>query len=216
MALTVDVSGLERLTQKLEQLTDIDATPLMRTWMDIMEKDNREGILAGLDKDGVPMVPVIYRPKFGPTRNKGEQKALESARKAAIRAGRRGQLAQARRGIPAGTGAAMGSLLANNNLSSYQYRLLTGPPLAPRDQFSRVITNFMSDFDKMPSGVWLATFWWEDVVSTKGIPFLRYHFNGEGRLPMRDLRGIRPGGRIQLVESATNWARLYVREHMET
>lgn len=139
---------------------------------------------------------------------------LEGARKAAIRAGRRGQLARMKRGIPAGIGPAGGLVLANNNLSSSQYRLLTGPPLAPRDQFSRVITNFMSDFDKMPSGVWLATFWWEDVVSVKGIPFLRYHFHGDGHLPIRDLRGIRPQGREKLVESALNWARVYIHEHL--
>ena len=58
-----DLSGLGRLGSKLRSLTHIDATPLMVTWMKIIDEDNRKGVLAGLDKDGVPLAPVTYRPK---------------------------------------------------------------------------------------------------------------------------------------------------------
>src|SRR6202034_3051404 len=83
---------------------------------------------------------------------------------------------RARRGAFAGFGLHASGL--HNNLTAAEYKLLGGPPLAPRGAFSRVITNFMTDWAKLRDGLWQVTFWWEDVVSTKGVPFLRYHFEG--------------------------------------
>jgi hypothetical protein len=193
---TLDLSGLDRTMAALRSLTNLNATPLMKTWMDIMEADNRRGVLQGLDKDGAPMVAVSYRPiPPGPLKT---TKAQRGGRRANARAG----------GFTGGVGG---------NLTSYEYRLLGGPPLAPRDQFSRVITNFKTDYAELRPGYWQATFWWDDVVNAQGEPFLRYHFDGAilkggGRLPRRDLRGIRPDGRRQIMDALQNWARLAVRE----
>jgi hypothetical protein len=102
----------------------------------------------------------------------------------------------------------------NNNLTTSQYKLLGGPPLAPRDQFSRVITNYKADYAKLPSGNWATTFWWDEVMSVKGVHFLKYHFNGDGRLPKRDLRGLRPRGKQEALQALHNWAKDKIRGHL--
>jgi hypothetical protein len=43
--------------------------------------------------------------------------------------------------------------------------------------------------------------YWEEVVSRDGRPFLHYHFDGTGRLPRRDLRGVRPAGVARALEA---------------
>ncbi len=54
---------------------------------------------------------------------------------------------------------------------------------------------------------------WDEVLSTKGIPFLKYHFHSEpSKLPLRDLRGVRPAGIAKALEALRNWARLKIRE----
>lgn len=213
MSTTVDLAGLDRITEKLQSLTHLDATPLMLTWMKIMEEDNRRGILAGLDKDGAPMVPVVYRPKVQPglrVTKPPKGKANESVRKTLERF-RLGQKTGLGRGLEGGFGPHSSGL--HNNLTTSQYQLLSGPPLAPRDQFSRVITNYKTDFAELRPGYWTTTFWWEDVVSVKGVSFLRYHFDGTNKLPRRDLRGVRPAGVAKAMEALRNWSRLAVREH---
>jgi hypothetical protein len=96
-------------------------------------------------------------------------------------------------------------------LTSAEYKLLGGPPLAPRNQFSRVITNYKTDHANLRPGLWQMTFWWQDVVSTQGTPFLQYHFNGEplgknGPSITRDLRGIRPDGQRELMTALDKWS----------
>lgn len=82
--------------------------------------------------------------------------------------------------------------LANNNLTASHYRSLDGPPLAPRRENSRIITNFRTSSGRLDDDSWQAVGAWEDVLSVRGLPFLRFHFKGSGRLPKRDLRGVRP------------------------
>lgn len=178
MSTTLDTSGLYRLMVGLHWFGDFDATPLMLSWMQIIDQDNRQGVLHGLDKDGVPMIPVKYRPKPpGPLKPDKRQ---------------RGNLrANARKGHFLGLGPRVSGL--HGNLSSAEYRLLGGPPLAPRDQFSRVITNLYTAHGR-DGQAWYAMGYWEQVVNEDGVPFLRYHFDGVGRLPRRDLRGVRPDG----------------------
>jgi hypothetical protein len=216
----LNLAGLENMTAKLRTLKDVDATPLMLSWMRIGEEDNRRGILAGLDKDGVPMVPVKYRPKpathlgkpFNQTLRVGMQAKGKGAGsiKATLKQFRLGQKANLRAGRLAGFGAVSAGI--NNNLSTAEYQLLGGPPLAPRDQFSRVITNYKADYAHLPSGNWATTFFWEDVVDTRGRAFLKYHFEGIGQA-RRDLRGIRPAGMQKAHEALQNWARTTIHEH---
>jgi hypothetical protein len=181
---TLDLGGLDRTLEGLRRLKDPDATPLMLSWMRILATDNRQGILAGLDADGVPMAPVRYRPKGPPKR----------PRKAKFQ----------------GFGPYSSGL--HGNLSSAEYRQLGGPPLAPRGPYSRVITNYHTDYARLRVGYWQVTFWWEDVVSVKGNPFLRYHFEGMGRLPRRDLRGIRPTGQVKVAQALQAWGRDTIRQ----
>lgn len=210
MSVRLELGGLENLTASLRTITDVDATPLMQSWMIIMEKDNREGILAGTDKDGVPMLPVEYRPKPPPgfRVTKPPKDQAHNANRYRL-----GQSARLKSGTFSGLSPiGPGWVLANNNLRTSEYQQLAGPPLAPRDQFSRVITNYKTDYAKMPSGNWVTTFWWDEVVDTRGRPFLHYHFNGIGQ-KRRDLRGIRPGGIVKALDALRNWARLAIREH---
>lgn len=193
---TIDLSGLDHISQGLRRLGDPDCTPLMLSWSIIMEEDNRQGILMGLDKDGVPMVPVKYRPK------------APSARPTAAQRG--GLRANAKKGGQQGFGPLASGL--HGNLTSPQYRLLGGPPLAPRDQFSRVISNYETDYAKLRPGFWQVTFWWRDVVSAKGVSFLRFHFDGTGRLPRRDLRGIRPAGMAKAMDALRAFGRDLLRQ----
>jgi hypothetical protein len=198
---TVDLSGLDRLAGKLKSLTHLDATDLMLTWSKVIDQDNRDGVMAGLDKDGVPMAPVTYRPKYsqiGPlTKHSKVGKPTKEQRG--------GRNANARKG--AYNPSPMGGL------SSAEYRLLAGPPLAPRYQFSRVITNLKVGFGRLDSGNWYAAGMWDEVLSAKGVPFLRFHFDGIGQ-KRRDLRGVRPAGVDKARSALRNWARLAVRERL--
>jgi hypothetical protein len=53
------------------------------------------------------------------------------------------------------------------------------------------------------------------VVSTKGVPFLRYHFDGIGQ-KRRDLRGIRPAGVAKAIAALQAYARLLFRQAFDT
>jgi hypothetical protein len=198
---TVDTSAVDRLRVRLGRIADPDATPLMATYMRIIDDDNRKGVLAGTDMHGNPMAPVTYRPKSKdakPVRLTVEQ--------------RLGQNAGLKRGRYVGLGP---KTAANNNLTSAEYRLLSGPPLAPRGQFSRVITNLLTDYDDSQRlrGQWEAWGYWDEVVSVKGVSFLKYHFDGTKRLPQRDLRGLRPAGMILARTATRNWAMDIVRTY---
>ncbi len=190
-ATALDTSGAKRLTARLKVIGNPDATPLMATWMKIIDDQNRKGVLAGTDKDGNPMIPVSYRPA-----KPGVKLTVEQ---------RLGQTAKTGRGRYAAFGSA--AELPNNNLKSSSYRKLDGPPLAPRRQFSRVITNLLTDFqDGRKHGQWMAWGWWDGVLSAKGVAFLHYHFTGAGRLPRRDLRGIRPEGLERARKALQAWS----------
>jgi hypothetical protein len=184
----VDLSGLDNLIARVRRIEHPQVKLLMATWQDIIVADNRKGVLAGLDKDGLPMKPVTYRPK-GPTVS---IKAKSAARF------RNNQPAN-RVGAFLGFGPHASGL--HNNLTRGEYEQLTGPPLAPRGAFSRVITNLVPGFEEPPAGsnVWTAYGAWIDVVDFKGRPFLHYAF---GR---RDLRGVRPEGREKARKAAIAW-----------
>jgi len=196
-----DVSvGLGRLQGKLAAIAHIadHASPLMQRWERVIEEDNRKGVLAGTDKDGNPPGrPLIYRP-----RGKGVKLTI---------AQRLGQSPNKRRGIYMGRGPAASGL--HNNLTTSEYRKLTGPRLAPRRQFSRIITNLETGHGRDPANprVWFAEGVWREVVTPKGRGFLRYHFDGEGQLRY-DLRGVRPEGRRLLLDALHEWAKLEIRE----
>jgi hypothetical protein len=192
MASVLDTTGLDRLLARFNRLANPDPRPLLLTVENIVDEDNRRGVLAGEDKDGVAMAPVTYRPvKPGAPSVK---LTLEQ---------RLGQRATKRRGNYSRIGS--GVERSNNNLTSAEYRLLDGPALAPRRQFSRVITNFMqrSGPGVIP-GTWEVIGAWVNVLNRKGESFLHYHFDGEGQ-KVRDLRGIRPWGIARIRSALRAW-----------
>lgn len=199
MSTTLDLTGLDRIAAGLRALGDFDATPLMLAWELIIEQDNRTGILRGLDKDGMPMIPVKYRPRPpGPVKPTKAQRA--------------GARANAKRGVFQGFGHFGAGL--HGNLLSAEYRLLGGPPLAPRGPFSRVITNLKTGHGR-DGARWYAMGYWEEVISDKLIPFLRFHFDGTGRLPRRDLRGVRPAGVARALEALKAFGKDMIRRAFE-
>lgn len=182
--------GYDRLIAKLGKMTNPDLGPLMLKFEGIIREDNREGNLNGFDKDGIPYPGVTYRPvPPGPVKTTRAQ---------------RNNVPADRRGIFAGMGPHPAG--GNNNLTPAQYRLLGGPPLAPRGPHSRIITNLATDSDtKKVDGAWTAWGYWKEVVSTKGVYFLPYLFRGQGRygrIPARDPRGVRPAGKQKAVAAA--------------
>jgi hypothetical protein len=94
----------------------------------------------------------------------------------------------------------------NNNLTSSHYRTLDGPPLAPRGMQSRIVTNFRTAHQRDGKD-WHALGAWEDVLSVQGIPFLGFHFRGEGNLPVRDLAHVRPGALARARQALVDFVR---------
>ncbi len=170
---------LDRVIELKEELV----APLLQEWQDIMVEDNRKGVMDGTDRFGVPMLPVTYRtghPK--PVRARGRKNPLFGTTDLSV---------------------AFKGTLPNNNLSTSEYKKLTGPPLAPRGLGSRVITNFKTTRGHDGKN-WLAIGFWDDVISVKGVPFLKYLFR------RRDLRGLRPPGRKKATEALATWMRWVV------
>jgi hypothetical protein len=192
----VDTTGLDRLRARFEQLANLDPTPLLARITDLMSRDNTAGVLAGTDGNGAAMAPVIYRPVSAKT-GKPTKKGI-----ALTVAQRLGQSPGKGRGRSSRIGS--GTEHTNNNLTSAEYRLLGGPPLAPRKQFSRVITNYQQKPAQISDTVWEVVGSWVNVLSVKGVPFLTFHFNGIGQ-KRRDLRGIRPDGVSRIRETAHLW-----------
>ncbi|WP_165231360.1 hypothetical protein [Aquisphaera insulae] len=90
--------------------------------------------------------------------------------------------------------------LAHDNLSGSAYRVLYGPPTAPRGAASRVITRFHAEPAGQGDG-WSVLGSWDDVVDANGLPFLEDLFAGRGDSPPRDLAGVRPNAVRRCVES---------------
>jgi hypothetical protein len=192
----VDTTGLDRLRARFDRIANPDPTPLLVRVAKLLDDDNRAGVLAGLDGANNSMAPVTYRPvsaKTGKLVKKGVALTLEQ---------RLGQSPKKSRGSYSRIGSDIQR--ANNNLTSAEYRLLGGPPLAPRKQFSRVITNYQQEARQIGSRAWEVVGAWVNVLSRKGVPFLTYHFNGIGQ-QRRDLRGIRPDGIAKIKATARAW-----------
>lgn len=204
--ITLDLSeairGCERIQRRLEAITNVmdHAGDLMEHWERLMEEGNRNGVLAGTDGDGNPMLPVTYRPRFSRANYGGAGKPVKLTVSQRL-----GQHARTKRGDFFGLGPAASGW--NNNLTSTEYRKLDGPPLAPRRQFSRVVTNFVTtSFQPEEHGYWVVIGTWKDVVSVKGYHFLPALFE------TRNLRGVRPDDLEKMRATILPWAKLTIRE----
>ncbi len=207
------IAGCERIQRRLSEIAHImdHAKDLMKHWEILMEEGNRRGVLEGTDKDGAPMLAVTYRPTYA------QKRAIYAGTAKPVRptlAQRLGQPARPRGGRGEFFGFGVASSGLNNNLSSSEYRKLDGPPLAPRRQFSRVITNFeTTSFQPQEHGYWLVTGRWQEVVSATGYRFLPDLFDGNPpQVRARDLRGVRPVDLEKMRETILPWAKLTIRE----
>ena len=188
---------------------------LMNSWGKVLVEDNRRGVLAGLDKNSRPVQRTHYRwgvtqagvdrptyVKFVPNPNGGNWKTNVSGGHA--------------EGFKPGPSA---------NLSTKDYKRLTGPPLAPRGMASRIISNYTVAPIMGDNNEFGVEGGWDDVVSKKGVPFLKFHFNGTGRnaggqylwlastvnhrikanLPRRNMNGLRDWGMARAKAALNTW-----------
>jgi hypothetical protein len=82
----------------------------------------------------------------------------------------------------------------------------SGGPLAPHGDASHTIAGLRTAFVMDGPGRWVVIGAWEDVVSKAGVPYLPFHFRGEGVLPTRDLAGLRPEGLTEAAAAVDLWA----------
>lgn len=211
----VNTKGLSNLIKRLGTFTDVRDLrvwePLLNNLYGVIVEDNRKGVLQGLDKDGKPAPPLRYRNGAG--------------RKTNARSVKRGTFGLQDASAYQGRGVARGSFTAktlgrvgltrvsrttlpHNNLTTEEYKKLTGPRLAPRRDQSRVITNLVMLRHRFERGMWVVTATWRDVLTPKGKQLLPMHFDSRRSSMKYDLRGVRPWG----VQKAGVIARQYVRQ----
>lgn len=109
-----------------------------------------------------------------------------------------------RRGVLAGLDGYGTPLHALTSVRTGPYKGATGPPLAPFFEKSRVIANFRTAHGR-DGARYFALGAWEDVLSKRGVPFLPFHFRGEGKLSRRDLAHIRPWGETHARAALRVW-----------
>jgi len=182
MAISLNLETTGRLQKMLYAIQNPDFRNLMLSIEKVMDADHAKGVIEGKDKDGNTMKPVTYRGgnavPMSPLVLKRKNRNKETFRNWRFQG-------------PIDRDA------NDANLSTSEYKKLTGPPLAPRGLNSRIIRNYFthSGFD---GKTYFAEAVLVDILSKKGIPFMQYHFDGEGRLPKRDLRGVRPEGMLKI------------------
>ena len=170
MRLDAEITG--RLRRMLDSMENPDFSQFMEQCEVAIHEGHIRGVMAGTGGSGQVLKPTSYR----------------MSKSAPLRKNR--TINNSRFGGPAMT--------ENDNLTTAEYVKLKGPPLAPRGLGSRVIRNFASESGLDADG-WYVTAYLVGIISRKGKPFMEYHFTGAGRLPRRDLRGIRPETRSRIL-----------------
>lgn len=210
MASASDFSGLDRILAKLHAATSIDrddAIDLADEFELILVEDNRRGVLAGQDGDGDPMFRTTYRNSTAVkprARGRNTKKFGQSVGEFKGRTSGAGLIRNS--WLTIATGGAVANL-PHGNLTTAEYKKLDGPPLAPRRDESRVISNYRVAEKRITTDQIEVVMAWADVLNVKGEPFLKYHFNGQGQLK-RDLRGIRPWGWDRLRSAVRQWVKI--------
>jgi len=221
--------SFNRVFEMATRLETIEAyvMPLLQAWSNVLVEDNRRGVMMGVDGDGVPMKPTKYRhsitqtsaggagDKFFDTTGQAFDFNPTTAGASSFFGATRANLS----GLPQigpMTGFKPGP---SANLSTSEYKRLTGPPLAPRGPASRVISNYTVEYIAQPNTVGVEG-GWDDVVSKSGVSFLPFHFNGatssraffaasiggdNHHLPRRNLVGLRQWGKTQARKELNAW-----------
>lgn len=164
--------------------------PLMDQWVDIAVEDNRKGVLLGTGGDDQPLARVTYR------------LGLTQARVSARGGANMGLTVGSFKGLDAHR---------NGNLTSAEYRKLSGPPTAPRGPNSRAITNYHGKVSHTPGmDRWEVETAWLDIVTAKGKPFWQYILDGTPTMPARDLRGLRKWGRDKIGAATSAFVKAFI------
>lgn len=193
--------GYVLFIKQLDGLANLDYTPLMKQWRDIITEDNRAKVLSGQDKDGNPAPALRYRGGGGVA-----TKFRPRANPLSGRTGGRLKLMAQPLGRFKGKDIARGpKVLANNNLTIEEYKKLTGPYGAPRRDSSRIISNLVGADTYHDGTKWIAMCEWRDVIDEHGKPFLQRLFR---RYP---IDGVRPVGR----EKARAMMRAFVKSAIQ-
>lgn len=186
---------------------------LMQSWGKVLVEDNRKGVLAGIDKDGKAVASTIYRNSFTqagydrPTYVKFVPNPFGTTDwKTDI------------------SGAGLDGFKPGpaSNLTTKQYKALSGPPLAPRGMASRIITNYIIVPVSGEGGEFGVEGGWNDVVSKKGVEFLPFHFSGNvvatTSAPLFGIIGVGRGKNLARRNMAglREWGRTKARAHLRT
>lgn len=180
----------------LAAAANFDPMPLLDNWAAVIVEGNRRGVLGGRDGFDNPMPALQYR--NGKGKRTANRKVPDYGRVYTSTPSNADY-------IPKGPYASGHDL----NLTSSQYKLLTGPRLAPRRDESRVITQLYTEIRQVDDHTWEVVGAWGDVVSAKGVPFLMYHFTGAGHNPRYDLRPVRPRD----LQFCRNFLDAYAKQH---
>jgi len=98
-----------------------------------------------------------------------------------------------REGLLAGTNKAGSPLAPLTSERKGPYRGATGPPLAPFGTQSTAIDNFLTVNTTEGDSRTIIAGWSGTSTRLKGnLKILEYHIRGVGRLPVRDIGGVRP------------------------
>lgn len=209
-------SDLDQLEASFERLARMDQyiMDLSSRLQLVLLEDNRVGVLNGTDGWSTKLAPTKYRYSgsgVNPLGKNGNRarKTTASGRSffffSEIPRDHHSYAAQVNLGaqtmpIMYGGAMAVGQYKSNfydpsSKNSDYDlYRGMDGPPTAPNWEQSRVITNYVSH-DVGTSGAMVQVgSQWEGVTNERGEAFLPKLFFGQGRIPARDLTGIRSWG----------------------
>jgi hypothetical protein len=83
--------------------------------------------------------------------------------------------------------------------ATLERRMGAGPPLAPMEMASRIISGVQVDVNDTGHNAV------EVVLSWPSMPFLRYHVTGTTRMPARDPCGIRPEAWAEIEREVSEW-----------
>jgi hypothetical protein len=198
---TINTKGIDVALSRLNRVGMVrdlaTMRPLFDEIADVVYEDNRRGVMLGQDKDGKPAPPLKYRNaasiQSGARSRTSGQFGVSTRISSNINpaTGRpdvliRGQ-APERRNL-----AGKVVVLPNNNLTTAQYKRLTGPRQAPRRDQSRIITNLTSKTPVLHPWGWRLESTWADVLDAKGRKFLPRVFK------TYELRGVRPWGMVRI------------------
>lgn len=202
--MTTQVIGGEALTRLVARFRALANGPTTDEWhvigkilSRVMAEDNRKGVLTGTDKDDRRMPPLKYR-----NGKAIRAKAREGKKLGKVNGRFKGSDASPKFGK-----------LSHNNLTTAEYQRLTGPRLAPRGDESRVISNYVQTYKVDRAGnrySLIVTGKWKDVLTPRGDPLLPMHFEGLGRNPKYDLRGVRKWGMTQCRTESAAWLRALI------